>query len=149
MRGTELRIRSARSSQRITPADAGNSGLEMGTPIPIKDHPRGCGEQWTYQRMMRRRWGSPPRMRGTAESRRVPVGEQRITPADAGNSHMPPVCCGLTADHPRGCGEQFRVFYRRDFAPGSPPRMRGTEKLYKPRGLCSRITPADAGNRVL
>ena len=71
-----------------------------------KDHPRVCGEQAARAAVRRRRYGSPPRVRGTA----VQVGHickgWGITPACAGNSQVEDHGFEVIRDHPRVCGEQ-------------------------------------------
>ena len=52
----------------------------------FRDHPRGCGEQLIYEETPAPATGSPPRMRGTDQAAIETACENRITPADAGNS---------------------------------------------------------------
>ena len=97
---------------RITPACAGNSLLFRRIRNGIRDHPRVCGEQVLQHRWRRFYLGSPPRVRGTANTTRAGTTPARITPACAGNRH------GLVRhgirfrDHPRVCGEQRLVKIR-------------------------------------
>ena len=65
MRGTASWVRADIHTSRITPADAGNSYIDMACAFYTRDHPRGCGEQDTDS--LKR------------------FNELRITPADAGN----------------------------------------------------------------
>ena len=69
--------------------------------------------------------GSPPRMRGRGFEYVKQYGEAGITPAYAGKRIY--ICrnpdCGR--DHPRVCGEEFRVRQLYCLHVGSPPRMRG------------------------
>ena len=44
------------------------------------------------------------------------------------------------------CGEYFTLIYRRPFAVGSPPRVRGIHIGSFGEGVYKRITPACAGN---
>ena len=85
MRGTEGKIERERLAVRITPADAGNSFIEIERLGLIADHPRGCGEQINFSHGLVKGLGSPPRMRGTALPMDERVSALRITPADAGN----------------------------------------------------------------
>ena len=84
-------------------------------------------------------------MRGKLQPHRQAQPQTRITPADAGKTRA---CCRYRTakqDHPRGCGENFRLLCRRSQAMGSPPRMRGKRRQSALRCYSLRITPADAG----
>ena len=153
--GSPPRMRGKRSAgflkfflARITPADAGKTGVYLAEAIGIRDHPRGCGENQRRLAVYCDSTGSPPRMRGKQVSVATTGIAIRITPADAGKTRMFPAHTGQVGDHPRGCGENFA---NHNFLPpktGSPPRMRGKHQhLYRlMRAL--RITPADAGKTV-
>ena len=56
------------SRYRITPAYAGKSDSHLQFPHRHRDHPRLCGEKYLPQRRKKNQWGSPPPMRGKAES---------------------------------------------------------------------------------
>ena len=49
---------------RITPADAGKTGIASIYSKAERDHPRGCGENFGGVEIARLTRGSPPRMRG-------------------------------------------------------------------------------------
>ena len=71
-----------------------------------------------------------------------------ITPADAGKTFRLADAYSVTADHPRGCGENCKLLLS-DFAGvGSPPRMRGKRDIYTDAMALNRITPADAGKTM-
>ena len=112
----------------------------------VRDHPRLCGEKHMVPKRSTPIWGSPPPMRGKAQSRPVICTLFRITPAYAGKSRKPvhrrkpvqdhPRLCGGKSlegadeqegkkDHPRLCGEKHSIYSL--FKPylGSPPPMRG------------------------
>ena len=87
VRGKASCILVSSSTVGITPAYAGKSrpaALRSATP---RDHPRVCGEKMSLPFRYSRDLGSPPRMRGKDVWRRMPAGEQGITPAYAGKSH--------------------------------------------------------------
>ena len=106
-----------------------------------------CGEQSGPKNSFASAWGSPPRVRGTAESATIKQAKQRITPACAGNSFCGIILETLLQDHPRVCGEQTIVDTFLPSTRGSPPRVRGTEFGGYGKGLWWGITPACAGNR--
>ena len=148
VRGTGYSFSPSRTNLGITPACAGNSPAAGRQALTEEDHPRVCGEQprtWATPPMWR---GSPPRVRGTAVSRRRKSPPARITPACAGNSES--VVCGdaFSGDHPRVCGEQLRTRMPPSDFIGSPPRVRGTVDPLAHTALPPRITPACAGNRL-
>ena len=106
MRGTALSAKKHCSHCRITPAHAGNSSNFGMPPIPGRDHPRSCGEQWSLITAKLEYMGSPPLMRGTGNNTSSIGGAVGITPAHAGNSINGVSVVILAGDHPRSCGEQ-------------------------------------------
>ena len=147
MRGTVFGRPRVMPSTRITPADAGNRLPTSLHQYQRSDHPRGCGEQSLESLNHALSSGSPPRMRGTERYTSQDGSSRGITPADAGNRNGYSRLWYRYQDHPRGCGEQAKPRHYGEACSGSPPRMRGTEKLAKASVKGSRITPADAGNR--
>ena len=146
MRGTANEVTTSTTTDRITPACAGNSRASPKYRIILKDHPRVCGEQHFLAHHQRQYLGSPPRVRGTATPA-PPWGHiPRITPACAGNRIYPSSTRIAYQDHPRVCGEQYRPQLCGVDGVGSPPRVRGTAALVKNNTAVNRITPACAGN---
>ena len=88
-------------------------------------------------------------MRGTEDLSEKVHSCHRITPAGAGNSIMYADAAKDSADHPRGCGEQYSPYESGYISAGSPPRVRGTESPWSNRNCILGITPAGAGNRYL
>ena len=86
MRGTQINNMFGADGIRIIPADAGNT--YAGTPVEVahEDHPRGCGEHPCYMYCVPGLKGSSPRMRGTHHLVIVDCMDDRIIPADAGNT---------------------------------------------------------------
>ena len=72
----------------------------------------------------------------------------RITPAYAGKSFSRILAILRFEDHPRLCGEKIRRCFDNKFPKGSPPPMRGKDRLGL--GICSGhgITPAYAGKSI-
>ena len=146
MRGAGLTVCLNPEILGITPADAGSSKCASVSSTLLKDHPRGCGEQYLCARLSSLRQGSPPRMRGAAVVTLLALNALRITPADAG-SRIESIHIALGCrDHPRGCGEQIITNHIRTFDTGSPPRMRGAGMPFFEPKRHQRITPADAGS---
>ena len=84
-------------------------------------------------------------MRGKQFAPETSLRGVRITPADAGKTHIDSMRTATRQDHPRGCGEnvvrlQILLMYL-----GSPPRMRGKHNVTHAYHNGLRITPADAG----
>ena len=110
----------------IIPAYAGNTYSAYQTAIAAGDHPRVCGEHFTYRDGLTTLQGSSPRMRGTLNPSTPEIDQTGIIPAYAGNTSWRTVRSRCRRDHPRVCGEH------QDFTPsdentwGSSPRMRGT-----------------------
>ena len=112
-------------TSRITPADAGKTGLINNPNEKTRDHPRGCGENQRILHACCAGIGSPPRMRGKLPQFVILPEQVGITPADAGktvNFRRFSFCC---QDHPRGCGENPDGCAVKCLNIGSPPRMRG------------------------
>ena len=131
--------------QRITPADAGKTCATGLRGMPLRDHPRGCGENVKKKLLAPYTAGSPPRMRGKHNIRSHARHRIRITPADAGKTAIRTTCTMSHGDHPRGCGENGAHARRWCCEMGSPPRMRGKQPCTPSGTEWKRITPADAG----
>ena len=84
MRGKGTAPRHLVQCCRITPAYAGKSFNGSFLSFLFEDHPRVCGEKLKRLRKNYEKPGSPPRMRGKDDRRRMSASEQRITPAYAG-----------------------------------------------------------------
>ena len=134
---------------RITPAHAGKTSERMPCVRQIADHPRACGEN-TWSNILRvLDNGSPPRMRGKRRSNPYSVAPNGITPAHAGKTVRNLRRRQYDSDHPRACGENSGASSLQKPPNGSPPRMRGKQKLPAPVFSCGRITPAHAGKTLL
>ncbi len=132
----------------ITPAYAGKSAVKSLLCHRVGDHPRVCGEKFRLTSVTTPQRGSPPRMRGKELSVSAHCHICGITPAYAGKSEAVngPGIAGK--DHPRVCGEKWRVRMSRTDSSGSPPRMRGKGANSKTTLSHDRITPAYAGKRL-
>ena len=67
-------------------------------------------------------------MRGKGQPQQFSEYCKGITPAYAGKRFPEKSRQTTVRDHPRLCGEKARHNRGTDFAPGSPPPMRGKEK---------------------
>ena len=110
---------------RITPAYAGKRVDLCTISSRSKDHPRLCGEKRFHDVLLIFRRGSPPPMRGKAQSLHGRLYQWRITPAYAGKSPPASDKDQLSRDHPRLCGEKYGFSSRKRLHRGSPPPMRG------------------------
>ena len=133
----------------ITPAHAGKSSSKTPGHAAHRDHPRACGEKYSFDIIVERQEGSPPRMRGKDTLRYILRFLVGITPAHAGKSLRPLVQPLPARDHPRACGEKETENVSTHHRIGSPPRMRG--KVVPLEGVVpdNRITPAHAGKSCL
>ena len=86
MRGKLGRYAESARDYGITPAYAGKTRTDDGSPMQAQDHPRGCGENPCICLTIGLLSGSPPRMRGKRLHINVPVLTIGITPADAGKT---------------------------------------------------------------
>ena len=87
-------------------------------------------------------------MRGKRVGRHFCKFRHGITPADAGKTVNPSSRRGMKWDHPRGCGENYRMRNGLSLERGSPPRMRGKRAQSRRNIGVRRITPADAGKTI-
>ena len=87
-------------------------------------------------------------MRGKVHGFRGDHARVGITPAHAGKRKSPPSSTRPSGDHPRACGEKVNVSKIDQFCKGSPPRMRGKERLFRLQRLQPGITPAHAGKSL-
>ena len=110
-----------------------------------RDHPRRCGENIYAERMTPAQAGSPPQVRGKPDSDHRPRQGTGITPAGAGKTPMLQASLPAKQDHPRRCGENFYVGYKIKAQAGSPPQVRGKQKVDRIEKGDIRITPAGAG----
>ena len=130
---------------RITPACAGKRLSDRRDHVRLRDHPRVCGEKPTISTSSIPQRGSPPRVRGKGKIMKALKIAGRITPACAGKSCSCPQNPRSRWDHPRVCGEKRQLAAVSSAGLGSPPRVRGKEKLLLRRHQIGRITPACAG----
>ena len=145
MRGKAVRCAVRKSCRRITPAYAGKSLPSLPPAGTAEDHPRLCGEKFSF--LVPPFWavGSPPPMRGKVSIADNYCLDRGITPAYAGKRSSTSFRISSYQDHPRLCGEKTNGTLETWSQLGSPPPMRG-------KGICKpifhwqiRITPAYAG----
>ena len=147
-RGTAYFSASAISSQRITPACAGNSFMAFSFSFLFWDHPRLRGEQLNLYNILPPRLGSPPLARGTGAHLAYFSASARITPACAGNSGCSADVTPGRWDHPRLRGEQFADCITVILVPGSPPLARGTASRCAVTLIGVGITPRLRGEQA-
>ena len=92
---------------RITPAHAGKRPLPPCAQAPRRDHPRPCGEKFSYECKHMFALGSPPPMRGKVVLFPFDRCRAGITPAHAGKSWPRYTIVREWRDHPRPCGEKI------------------------------------------
>ena len=148
MRGKETIKRNTSTVTRITPAYAGKRKSFSSIFKCSRDHPRLCGEKIFQDSGLIVLRGSPPPMRGKVLLK-VRLNEMDgITPAYAGKSMRRTPRPRRFGDHPRLCGEKWLTQFLPFGQPGSPPPMRGKDKMTYAEINALRITPAYAGKRA-
>ena len=146
MRGTRDLMDISSIVTGIIPAYAGNTSSMRYRPVAYWDHPRICGEHYRLPTHVEALRGSSPHMRGTQKIRvRAPL-LSGIIPAYAGNTHTVLSPFRRIWDHPRICGEHYRLVYGRNGCVGSSPHMRGTQLCWFAHAPMAGIIPAYAGN---
>ena len=148
MRGKDSSPRPGFRLIRITPAYAGKSTPGTLKPSEPWDHPHMCGEKLRKTAILARELGSPPHVRGKAQTTKKLPGRCRITPACAGKSFKWEHFYHGCRDHPRMCGEKLTMLFLVLAVLGSPPHVRG--KGGSRSFLCGSggITPACAGKSL-
>ena len=145
MRGKVDDITPFLNRRGITPAYAGKRSVSTIQQVIHKDHPRVCGEKNIVRKASFDPQGSPPRMRGKGGTSMYIGARYGITPAYAGKRFARLQRRQTSGDHPRVCGEKFKLRGRTFSRLGSPPRMRGKDKVNCASVGRSGITPAYAG----
>ena len=87
MRGARCVRGSRYAVLRIIPADAGSTGAPAIRVCSCGDHPRRCGEHYTYCVTTGHQPGSSPQMRGAPVQWCPVIHSAWIIPADAGSTH--------------------------------------------------------------
>ena len=129
MRGKGFAFRFVLRDFRITPAHAGKSFCVHVVGDSFWDHPRTCGEKFSFYLQVLHYAGSPPHMRGKVAKTASSSNTSGITPAHAGKRLIAPNTDSSTGDHPRTCGESRQKGKCSRHQNGSPPHMRGKVKL--------------------
>ena len=93
----------------IIPAYAGNTMRPTASHTAPWDHPRVCGEHRLGLSMRSCQLGSSPRVRGAQRDVRARCEHLGIIPVCAGNTGRPARRCAPWRDHPRVCGEHYRL----------------------------------------
>ena len=125
MRGKDTELVGMLAGGGITPAYAGKSYPSPAYYNTHKDHPRLCGEKNDFSGNDILGIGSPPPMRGKVSTSAKHTLSTGITPAYAGKSDFHDAHLRFFEDHPRLCGEKFRMIGQNARKQGSPPPMRG------------------------
>ena len=147
VRGKAGRAKGICHATGITPACAGKSSFASISFFMVGDHPRVCGEKMISAAISSPVRGSPPRVRGKGITVLVLIVMLGITPACAGKRPILSFQLPPNKDHPRVCGEK-RLKYPCAGPPGgSPPRVRGKDRVETFDIDKFRITPACAGKR--
>ena len=128
MRGKVCAIFCLKYAVGITPACAGKSCLCHKINSFCGDHPRMCGEKGHIRPCPCPAQGSPPHVRGKADTRAFASAFPRITPACA--------------------GKRLQRGRKTPMAEGSPPHVRGKVRYSSPIPFDMRITPACAGKSM-
>ena len=111
---------------RFIPACAGNTRVSGSRCRCSTVHPRLCGEHQIGNVVVVGDYGSSPPVRGTPWLPEHRTTHHRFIPACAGNTAMMPSEKGITAVHPRLCGEHLSKHPKPHGKAGSSPPVRGT-----------------------
>ena len=120
-------------SHGLIPACAGKTHQWSGRESATRAHPRVCGENLSSLSGKARCLGSSPRVRG-----KLTLGSNQdlatgLIPACAGKTSSMTCVRGTGRAHPRVCGENAELGFKKVGGSGSSPRVRG-----KPPGRIDR-----------
>ena len=132
----------------IIPACAGNTLHAEAGLMPVRDHPRMCGEHLDVNDSDGDGWGSSPHVRGTQIIHYIFIIYMGIIPACAGNTADYGGFVLRRRDHPRMCGEHSKTKPPFMSCAGSSPHVRGTPPSMASGAPADGIIPACAGNTV-
>ena len=109
MRGKACRKWHTLPCARITPAYAGKRSISTSLFFTNWDHPRLCGEKFSFSIQKNGGKGSPPPMRGKVQFFEKQQDRVGITPAYAGKRFGEIDVNRCEWDHPRLCGEKVHT----------------------------------------
>ena len=98
--------------------------------------PAGAGKTQRRYKRLDCLLGSPPQVRGKHDDNIKSVVTQRITPAGAGKTFKRVAFSPAVKDHPRRCGENYKIMLIKWKVSGSPPQVRGKLRSTKRIHAC-------------
>jgi len=105
VRGLSGHHRARAPGRGSIPARAGIICALPGTPAPVWEHPRACGDYRRCEEEKMLKVGAPPRVRGLFHRREPRGGRFGSTPARAGIILQWLQVCRTEWEHPRACGD--------------------------------------------
>ncbi len=128
-----------------TPACAGTTAAQRGSPSRDPDHPRVRGGDAHRPERVTPLEGAPPRARGRRAAQASRDGDRRTTPACAGTTRSSRGARRIAKDYPRVRGDDERRRPPETATDGPPPRARGRPQEGGNACLQRGTTPACAG----
>ena len=132
--------------ERLIPARAGNTAVQLENGLRLQAHPRSRGEHFTAGKAVFIAVGSSPLARGTRCRTRLGCAHARLIPARAGNTPSDSPRVPAYTAHPRSRGEHSVDILSRYAHFGSSPLARGTPQKGIALMCRGRLIPARAGN---
>ena len=125
VRGKQAEEAARAQTTGLIPACAGKTSTTVMAILPLRAHPRVCGENSPHSGQTRLGAGSSPRVRGKRPAREPASPRLRLIPACAGKTAAQWGSLRVDRAHPRVCGENNVGLNRASSEPGSSPRVRG------------------------
>ena len=132
----------------IIPACAGSTQARCAHSAPARDHPRMCGEHAWSMICLYGSPGSSPHVRGALERVAYDDTTAGIIPACAGSTRGIERLRDGAGDHPRMCGEHWRMDATSLCRQGSSPHVRGAHLVCFVDDVPPGIIPACAGSTL-
>ena len=146
--GTVIRLVEIGDGCRFIPTCVGN-GLAAGAWSAVGSvHPHVCGERPPKVLAQQARFGSSPRVWGTACRVGDCRGRFRFIPTCVGNGNLASGCPCSLAVHPHVCGEREDKVEPRKSGSGSSPRVWGTASSRRSPSGRWRFIPTCVGNGI-
>ncbi len=148
IRGRAYRSDRGECNLRFTPVHTGKrfAHIERHHQPPV--HPRAYGEEPSVTMPPMRDSGSPPCIRGRGSRECMTTPASRFTPVHTGKSDIASKFVVVDAVHPRAYGEESESDGGTDQGDGSPPCIRGREKLPDFVAFSTRFTPVHTGKSI-
>ena len=144
--GTDQTPNSPTTSFRFIPTPVGNGKAKVDQKAKMAVHPHACGERFWLASILFERYGSSPRLWGTALLLNISTSDARFIPTPVGNGSALLKISRSVSVHPHACGERSASWISGISGIGSSPRLWGTGFAARVLLSLGRFIPTPVGN---